>query len=175
MNSVLLVIDAQNDFIDGSLGSKEAVLALPNIIKKVKGFDGQVIFTRDTHGENYLETSEGKHLPVVHCIKDTAGWQLAKELDEFRIKTNSVVFDKPTFGFIECAKYLKGLYEEGKLDEVTLVGYCTDICVISNALLLKAVLPELPLKIDPSCCAGVTPEKHNAALITMASCQVEVL
>lgn len=172
MKSVLLVIDVQNDFIDGALGSKEAAASLPNVIEKIEKFNGQVIFTRDTHEENYLSTQEGKNLPVKHCIKNTDGWQIVKKADEYRIKNNCMVFDKVTFGSTECAEYIKKQFESGEIDKVTLIGYCTDICVVSNALILKATCPELELHVDSSCCAGVTPEKHKAALETMASCQI---
>ncbi|MDO5332192.1 MAG: isochorismatase family cysteine hydrolase [Bacillota bacterium] len=175
MNSLLLVVDVQNDFIDGSLGSKEAISTLPNIIKKVKNFNGDVVFTRDTHDENYMSSQEGKNLPVVHCVKNTNGWQLADELEAFRKDNNCKVFDKPTFGSVECAEYIKELFDNKKVDEVTLIGYCTDICVVSNALIIKAMMPELKLKVDSKCCAGVTPQKHNSALETMASCQIEIV
>ena len=172
MKSILLVIDVQNDFIDGALGSKEAVASLPNVIEKIEKFDGQVIFTRDAHEDDYLNTQEGKYLPVKHCIINTDGWQIAKKADEYRIKNNCMVFDKSAFGSIECAEYIKKQFESGEVDKVTLIGYCTDICVVSNALILKATCPELELHVDSSCCAGVTPEKHKAALETMASCQI---
>ena len=175
MKPILLVVDVQNDFIDGSLGTSEAVLALPKIINKIKQFDGEVVFTRDTHFANYMDTQEGKNLPVMHCIKDTDGWQIAKEADDFRIRNSCKVFDKPTFGSLECAEYIKSLYDAGKVSEVTLIGFCTDICVISNALLLKAAMPELKLSVDASCCAGVTPAKHDAALEIMRSCQIQVV
>lgn len=174
MKSALLVIDVQNDFIDGSLGTSEAVSTVPKIVEKVEGFNGPVIFTRDTHYDNYLETSEGKNLPVKHCIKGSHGWQISAALDNYRIKNNCPVFDKLTFGSIECAQYIKEQVEQGKIEEVILVGFCTDICVVSNALILKALMPELPIKVDSSCCGGVTPKLHEAALSTMASCQIKI-
>ena len=172
MKSILLVIDVQNDFIDGALGTKEAIATLPNIIKKINNFDGEVIFTRDIHDENYLSTQEGKYLPVLHCIKNTYGWQIAKEADDYRVKNKCMTFDKGVFGSIECAEYVKDQFENGNIDKITLIGYCTDICVVSNALIIKALCPELEIHVDSTCCAGVTPDKHKAALETMASCQI---
>lgn len=164
----LIVVDMQNDFITGSLGSAHAEAIVPAVLSKVKGFDGAVIFTRDTHTEDYLETQEGKKLPVKHCIKDTHGWQICDELQAY-VKT---VIDKPTFGSVELPTLLSSL---GSVDEVTLVGLCTDICVISNAMLVKATFPEAKVMIDSSCCAGVTPESHNNALAAMSAVQIEVI
>ena len=173
MKKLLLVIDMQNDFIDGSLGTKEAQKILPAVIEKVREFDGDVIFTRDTHFENYMETQEGRRLPVPHCIKGTAGWELAPELERLRIEKNAPVFDKLTFGCKELPVYLAESYPEG-LESAELIGVCTDICVISNALLLKAFFPELPVSVTASLCAGVTPESHEIALKAMKMCQIEV-
>ena len=173
MKKLLLVIDMQNDFIDGSLGTKEAQKILPAVIEKVREFDGDVIFTRDTHFENYMETQEGRRLPVPHCIKGTAGWELAPELERLRAERNAPVFDKPTFGCKELPVYLADHYPEG-LESAELIGVCTDICVISNALLLKAFFPELPVSVTASLCAGVTPESHENALKAMKMCQIEV-
>lgn len=173
MKKLLLVIDMQNDFIDGSLGTKEAQKILPAVIEKVRGFDGDVIFTRDTHFENYMETQEGRRLPVPHCIKGTAGWELAPELERLRAERNAPVFDKLTFGCKELPVYLAESYPEG-LESAELIGVCTDICVISNALLLKAFFPELPVSVTASLCAGVTPESHEIALKAMKMCQIEV-
>ncbi len=170
----LLVIDVQNDFVDGALGTAEAQAMLPDLLKKVRGFDGAVWMTKDTHPENYLETQEGRNLPVVHCIQNTEGWELVSELNVLCREKNCPVYEKPTFGSTAMAGDLKKLYDEGKVDSVELVGLCTDICVISNALLIKAMMPELPVSVDASCCAGVTPEKHEAALEVMRSCQVAV-
>ncbi len=165
---VLVVVDMQNDFINGALGTKEAEEILPRVVEKIKGFDGTVLFTRDTHEKEYLQTQEGKNLPVEHCIRNTDGWQLAPEIEALR-KTE--VIDKPTFGSVELGKYL----EELNPQEVTLIGLCTDICVISNAMIIKAVLPEVPVKVDAFCCAGVTPESHERALEAMKMCQIEIL
>ena len=172
--NVLIIVDVQNDFVDGVLGTKEAQAMLPRLLEKVRAFDGDVIYTKDTHPENYLETQEGKNLPVPHCIKGTKGWELVPELAELQAERSSRVVEKPTFGSAELAHLLHKRYVEGNLETVELVGLCTDICVISNALVLKAAMPELPITVDPACCAGVTPEKHAAALEVMRSCQIEV-
>ena len=165
---VLVVVDMQNDFINGALGTKEAEAIVPRVIEKIKEFDGTVLFTRDTHEKEYLNTQEGRHLPVEHCIRDTYGWQIASQIEKLR-KTEAI--DKPSFGSIELGNYVKEFHPE----EVTLIGLCTDICVISNAMIIKAFLPEVPVKVDASCCAGVTPESHERALEAMKMCQIEVL
>ena len=169
----LIVVDMQNDFIDGALGTKEAVAILPAVKAKIEGFDGRILFTRDTHEADYLETQEGKNLPVEHCIKGTDGWQIHPDLDALR-KEEAV--DKPSFGSVALAQMLKAYdtYEE-KIDEITLIGLCTDICVISNAMLIKAYLPETPIFVDAECCAGVTPESHERALDAMTICQITTL
>ena len=173
---ILVVVDMQKDFIDGSLGTKEAVAIVPNVVEKIRGFDGTVIATRDTHGSDYLDTEEGRHLPVVHCVKDTPGWQLHPEVEAaLRAKADSRIIDKPTFGSIELGEAVRELAAEAPIGKITLVGLCTDICVISNALLLKAFLPEVPLEADISCCAGVTPESHAQAAEAMKMCQVAVV
>lgn len=173
---VLVVIDVQNDFVTGALGTPEAQAMLPALLDKVEHFDGEVWFTQDTHDPNYLETQEGKNLPVEHCIKGTHGWNLVSELEDFIKQSNKEVrlFRKPTFGSTALVDDLYQLYQAGELECVDLVGICTDICVVSNALLIKAYMPELPIAVDARCCAGVTHEKHAAALETMASCQVEI-
>ena len=178
MQDILIVVDMQNDFIDGALGTAAAVAIVPKVVEKVKGFKGTVIFTRDTHGENYMQTQEGRNLPVPHCIRDTPGWALdpdiAKECAEGMIS-----FAKPTFGSAALCEYVRTLAEEkgaadGKGFCVELCGVCTDICVVSNALLLKAALPEADFIVNGALCAGVTPQKHEAALETMRSCQIVV-
>ena len=174
MKKVLIVVDMQKDFVDGALGTKEAIAIVDAVVEKVKAFDGEVIFTRDTHFDNYMETQEGANLPVPHCVKDTEGWDLIPELKAFCEEMKCKVYDKPTFGSTELAADLKALYDAGELESVELIGICTDICVVSNALLIKAFMTELPVSLDSSCCAGVTPEKHEAALETMRSCQVLV-
>ena len=173
MKDLLLVIDMQNDFIDGALGTKEAVSIVPNVIKHVQEFEGDVLYTRDTHFENYLETQEGKNLPVPHCIRGTHGWELTDELKALRDANNSPVLDKLTFGAKELPTYLEARYPNG-LASVELIGLCTDICVISNAMVLKAFFPELPVSVTASCCAGVTPESHENALNAMKMCQIGV-
>lgn len=172
MEKILVVIDMQNDFVTGSLGSKEAVEIVPKVVDKIKNFTGEVIFTRDTHQTKYMETQEGKHLPVEHCIENTKGWEIIPQLSTFSML--SKVINKPTFGSIELAEYIYKKYEDNKDLEVELIGLCTDICVVSNALILKAAMPELKITLDSSCCAGVTSEKHEAALETMKSCQIDV-
>ncbi len=167
MQNILLVIDMQNDFIDGALGTPEAVAIVPKVREKIRSFDGTVLFTRDTHGENYMETQEGKNLPVPHCIRGTDGWQIRPELEELRV---TEPIDKGTFGSDELGKILRDLNDEDPIGIITVIGLCTDICVISNALLAKAFLPEVPIEVDASCCAGVTPEFHENALKAMASC-----
>ena len=171
---VLVVVDMQKDFVDGSLGSKEAVSIVPAVVKKARDFDGTVLFTRDTHGEDYMETQEGKYLPVAHCIRGTDGWELIPELEELKDSRKVQCFDKPAFGSVALAEALRAMYEAGELEAVELVGLCTDICVVSNALLIKAFMPELPVSVDASCCAGVTPESHLQALEAMKVCQIHI-
>ncbi len=172
MNKKLIMIDIQNDFVTGVLGTKEAQQMLPRLMEKTGSFQGEILMTQDTHFENYLETQEGKLLPVSHCIKGTKGWELVPELEELRQQRKAKVYQKSCFGSIRLAEDLKAAYEEGQLDGVELAGLCTDICVVSNALLIKAFLPEIPVIVDAGCCAGVTVEKHMAALEVMRSCQV---
>ena len=172
MRKLLVVVDMQNDFIDGSLGTAEAVQIVDNVVDEIGKYDVKDVFaTRDTHPENYLETQEGRKLPVVHCVKGTKGWEInekvAKALGEAEI------IDKPTFGSRKLAEKIEKLAEKEEL-EVTLIGLCTDICVISNAMVLKAFFPELPIHVDASCCAGVTRESHLQALEAMKVCQMIV-
>ena len=171
--NILVVVDMQNDFIDGALGTPEAVAIVPKVMVKMMNFDGLVLATRDTHGEDYLERQEGKKLPVVHCIKGTHGWKIKDEIQQLLI---SQPIDKPTFGSEALGKVLKDLNNDVEpIDSITLVGLCTDICVIANAMLLKAFLPEVPIMVDASCCAGVTPESHERALEAMKACQIEII
>lgn len=172
MNDLLVVVDMQNDFIDGALGTAEAVAIVPKVKEKIENFPGQVIFTRDTHQADYLSTQEGRRLPVPHCIQGSEGWQIRPELDVLR---KTVPVDKPGFGSLALAERLREINEKAPIGSVTLIGLCTDICVISNAMLVKAALPEVPVKIDAACCAGVTPESHENALAAMAMCQIEIL
>lgn len=171
MQDILIVVDMQNDFIDGALGTKEAQAIVPLVAEKIKSFKGKVIFTRDTHGEDYLNTQEGRKLPVPHCIKGTDGWQIAPELNKL---CKQPPVDKVTFGSSELAELLKAENEKESIDSITLIGLCTDICVISNAMVLKAFLPETEIIVDASCCAGVTPESHNTALEAMKVCQIRI-
>lgn len=170
----LVVIDVQNDFVSGSLGTPEAQAMLPRLEEKLRGFGGCVWMTLDTHGADYMDTQEGKHLPVPHCVRETEGWQLAGELGKLAESFGAGIVEKPTFGSEELVASLKALYEAGELESIELVGLCTDICVVSNALMLKAAMPELPMSVDSACCAGVTPQKHEAALEVMRSCQIAV-
>lgn len=174
MKNVLVVIDMQNDFIDGALGTDEAVKIVGSVAEKIREYEGQTVFaTRDTHEENYLETAEGRHLPVPHCIRGTKGWEIRTEIAEALAQADAQVIDKPTFGSEVLARKLQKMAEQEELS-IELAGLCTDICVVSNALLIKAKLPETPLRVDPACCAGVTRESHEAALLTMKMCQVDV-
>lgn len=165
---VLCVIDMQNDFIDGALGTKEAEAIVENVKAKIELYrknGDTVIFTRDTHTEDYMNTQEGKNLPVPHCIKGSKGWEISEKLDTASDK----IIDKPTFGSFELTEYISTLAD---VDEIELIGLCTDICVISNAMILKARFTETPIKVDSSCCAGVTPESHANALGAMKMCQI---
>ena len=168
----LIVVDMQKDFVDGALGTKEAIAIVPNVVEKVKNFEGKVLFTRDTHHENYMETQEGKNLPVPHCIKGTEGFELVSEL---KALCGSEPIDKPTFGSAYLGQMLLEENEKEKIDSITLIGLCTDICVISNAFVIKAFLPEVPITVDASCCAGVTPESHLRALASMKTCQIQII
>ncbi|MBE7721389.1 cysteine hydrolase family protein [Lacrimispora indolis] len=170
MKKLLIVVDMQKDFIDGSLGTLEAVSIVPKVKRKIEEYQAagdEVVFTLDTHEENYLNSQEGKNLPVVHCIRETSGWELDDFLKEFQGKR----FEKNTFGSAELGEYVK----EREYESIELVGLCTDICVISNALLVKAFLPETPVQVDSACCAGVTVKSHENALEAMKMCQIQVL
>ncbi len=170
----LVVIDMQKDFIDGALGTPEATAILPAVVQTVHSFEGTVLFTRDTHGPDYLQTQEGRNLPVPHCIRGSEGWQLAPQLQEYAAIHASRIFDKPTFGSRALADFLLEVHTTEPIEEITLIGLCTDICVISNALNLKAALPEVPISVIESCCAGVTPESHKTALCAMQMCQITI-
>lgn len=165
---VLVAIDLQNDFITGALGTAEAAAMLPRAERRIREFEGLVLFTRDTHSADYLSTREGRALPVPHCITGTEGWQLAAPLQPYAAE----VIDKPTFGSTVLGERLRTLNETSPIESITLIGLCTDICVISNALLLRAYLPEVPIYVDAACCAGVTPESHRTALCAMRACQI---
>ena len=172
MKKILVVVDMQNDFIDAALGTAEAVAIVDAVKEKIISYPVEnVIATMDTHGENYMETQEGQNLPVMHCIKGTDGWKIRPDIAE--LLEGAKIYEKPTFGSTALAADLKALSENEEI-ELELIGLCTDICVVSNALLLKANMPEVKISVDAACCAGVTPEKHLAALETMRSCQVNV-
>lgn len=192
IDKLLVVVDMQNDFIDGSLGTKEAQGIIPKVVEKINNFDGIIVATRDTHNENYLSTQEGKKLPVKHCIWGEDGWRLNQEVGDALSNNISVddnkdtyilsdgMYGKSTFGSLDLALDCEDEFGiDNRLHpenvEITLIGLCTDICVISNAMLLKAVLPEAKIIVDASCCAGVTPESHKNALEAMKMCQIEVI
>ncbi len=172
MKNILLVVDMQVDFIDGSLGTQEAVKILPNVRSKIENFEGTVVFTRDTHFENYLDTQEGKNLPVKHCIQGTKGWQIHPQIADL---VTEHIYDKYSFGGKELPAFIEKINEDKEDLSIMLVGLCTDICVISNAMILKAFFPEATLTVDASCCAGVTVESHNNALEAMKMCQIRVV
>lgn len=171
MQKLLVVVDMQNDFIDGALGTKEAVAIVPSVRAKIENFEGTVLFTRDTHFENYMDTQEGHNLPVPHCIKGTEGWEIRSELEALR---TTEAIDKVTFGSSELPEVLAKLNAENQIEEITFVGLCTDICVISNVMVTNAFFPEIPVIVDAACCAGVSPETHKNALEAMKVCQVKV-
>lgn len=171
MQNILIVVDMQNDFIDGALGTKEAVSIVPKVKQKIENFQGRVLFTRDTHGEDYMDTQEGRKLPVPHCIKGTDGWQIRPELAKL---CKEEPIDKVTFGSSELGALLQEAEQKEHVESITFIGLCTDICVISNALLAKAFLPEAQIVVDASCCAGVTPASHKNALEAMKVCQIQV-
>lgn len=174
MSRYLVVVDMQNDFVYGVLGTDEAREIVPSVIKKIKDFKGQIICTKDTHGSDYLLTQEGRWLPVTHCIEDTYGGQLIRELEQLQAEKLVTIFEKSTFASVEMAEALKREHRRQSIESVELIGVCTDICVVSNAILLKAYLPEVLISVDSSCCAGVTPQFHEAALQTMESCQIMI-
>lgn len=176
---VLVVVDMQRDFIDGALGTIEAKAIVPSVLRKVERFDGMVVFTQDTHTEQYLQTQEGKKLPVVHCVKGTKGHEFEPELlqllKQISKEKEVKIFEKLTFGSKELAQFLEEQSKQEQIEEVELIGLCTDICVISNAMLVKAFLPEVSVVVDASCCAGVTPVSHERALEAMKMCQITVI
>ncbi len=174
MNKVLIVVDMQKDFIDGALGTKEAQEIVFNVVKEIEKDYSFVYATRDTHQEDYLDTHEGRHLPVKHCIEGSEGWKIRREVEEAIERKPHQIIDKPTFGSEKLVEELKEMNEANPIDEITLVGLCTDICVVSNALLVKAAFPQMTIRVRANCCAGVTPESHEAALSTMKMCHIEV-
>ena len=172
MRNILIVVDMQNDFIDGSLGTKEAQGIVTSVAEKIRNFEGDIYGTLDTHEEDYLSTQEGKNLPVVHCVKGTEGWELNPSVAEL---IDEPAIEKPTFGSVRLGEVLAALSRKAPVEDITLIGLCTDICVISNAMIAKAYLPEVPVIVDASCCAGVTPASHNNALEAMKVCQIQVV
>lgn len=172
MKKILIVVDMQKDFIDGSLGTKEAVSIVPSVIKKIETYEqngGVIYYTMDTHFEDYLETPEGKKLPVQHCIKNTEGWKIPENI----LRNHNNIYEKYTFGSKDLFDDLKKNEEE--IESIELIGLCTDICVVSNTLLAKAYFPNVKIMVDASCCAGVTPKSHEDALNTMKMCQIDIL
>ena len=174
MKHVLVVVDIQKDFVDGALGSAEAVAIVDNAAKKIAAFDGEIFVTYDTHYDNYMDSAEGKKLPVPHCIKGTSGWELNETIQKALEGKRYTPVEKITFGSVDLPLLVKKAVGDEDFD-VTLIGLCTDICVVSNALILKANFPEKEVLVDPACCAGVTVDSHNAALTTMRMCQINVL
>ena len=173
MKKLLIVIDMQNDFIDGTLGTDEAVAIVENVKDKIRSYPAaDIIATMDTHGEDYLQTQEGQNLPVEHCIKGSKGWEIREDIAA--LLEGAKIYEKPTFGSTALAEDMKALSLQEEI-ELELIGLCTDICVVSNALLLKAFMPEVKISVDASCCAGVTPESHEAALQTMRMCQIGII
>ncbi|MBQ6543681.1 MAG: cysteine hydrolase [Clostridia bacterium] len=174
MKKFLIAVDLQNDFVSGTLGTEEAQDIISFAAEKIRNFEGGIFVTLDTHFDNYLETREGKNLPVVHCVKGTDGWRLNDEIEKALAGKNYVTVEKNTFGSVELPSLI--LNAAGNDDfTIELIGLCTDICVVNNALILKANFPETDISVDPKCCAGVTPEKHEAALETMSSCQIDII
>lgn len=174
MKKILVVVDMQKDFVDGALGTAEAVAIVPNVVKKINEFDGDIFVTYDTHFENYMDTSEGKNLPVPHCIKGTDGWKLDSYVYEALSKKEYTEVEKLTFGSTALPELIKNQVGEEEFT-IELIGLCTDICVVSNALIFKANFPEIDIMVDKTCCAGVTPASHDAALTTMQMCQIKII
>ena len=174
MKHFLIVVDMQKDFVDGALGTPEAVAIVPGVTERIRGFDGDIFVTLDTHTPDYLNTAEGRKLPVTHCVRGTAGWQLDARVAEALSGRAYTVVEKPTFGSVRLPELLKTAAGDEAFD-IELLGLCTDICVVSNALLLKASFPETPIAVNAACCAGVTPATHEAALSTMRCCQIDIL
>jgi len=173
MKHFLIVVDMQKDFVDGALGTPEAVAIVPAVCERIRSFEGEIIVTYDTHPDTYLATAEGKKLPVVHCVEDTDGWQLDKDVAAALAEKTYLAIRKPTFGSTDLPFLVRSVAGEEEFD-VTLIGLCTDICVVSNALLLKAHFPEASIAVESALCAGVTPDTHAAALQTMTMCQIDV-
>ncbi len=174
MVKVLIVVDMQNDFIAGSLGTPEAQAIVSHVQTRMRDFDGVLLLTQDTHQKDYLETEEGRHLPVPHCIKGTPGWHIQKDIDELARSRKAIIVEKDTFGSKLLIEQLRLINEKDGISDIEMLGLCTDICVISNALLIKAYFPNIAISVDASGCAGVTPESHENALSAMRMCQIEI-
>lgn len=174
MNKLLVVIDMQNDFINGALGTAEATRIVDNVVDKIKTFDGDVVYTKDSHTADYLKTHEGRKLPVQHCLKGTDGWRLHPDIEKLFLDKQCRGFEKFGFGSKELPLWIEKNYPDG-LDEIVLVGLCTDACIITNAMTLKTFFPETEITVDASCCAGISPEGHNTALCSMKTCQINVI
>lgn len=174
MQKILVIVDMQNDFVDGALGTKEAAGIVENVVSKIKNFNGKIFVTLDTHQNNYMETPEGKKLPVPHCIRMTNGWLLNEKVMEALSDKDYKMIEKKTFGSTKLVGKIRKIKENDDI-EIEFIGLCTDICVISNVLLLKAYFPEVKMTVDAHCCAGVTPETHKAALETMKMCQIDII
>lgn len=174
MKRLLVVVDMQNDFINGSLGTAEATGIVERVVGEIKSFDGDVIYTKDTHTAEYLKTHEGRQLPVQHCLKGTDGWRLHPDIEKLFLDRQCVGFEKCGFGARDLPAWIAETYPDG-LDEIVLVGLCTDVCVITNAMTLKTFFPETDITVDASCCAGINPEGHANALAAMKVCQINVI
>jgi nicotinamidase-related amidase len=175
---VLVVVDMQNDFIDGALGSKEAAAIVSNVVKRIESAENElVLYTQDTHGDDYLSTPEGKKLPVPHCIKGTDGWKINSEVaNAYRGDKNSAkCFEKPVFGSVALVEHLVSLNNEQTITNIELLGLCTDVCVVSNAIMLKNYLPHVEVSVNENCCAGITPQSHAEAINTMKMCQIDII
>ena len=174
MKKILVVVDMQKDFVDGALGTDEALAILPAVCDKIKNFEGDILVTYDTHFENYMETAEGKNLPVPHCIKETEGWMLDQNVQDALSEKEYTEIEKITFGSIDLPFYIEENYDTENI-EIELCGLCTDICVVSNALILKANFPETKISVYEKLCAGVTPQTHQSAIDTMRMCQINII
>lgn len=175
MEKILVVVDMQNDFIDGSLGTEEARNIVEPVCEKIIEFGGQIFVTQDTHSDNYLETLEGRHLPVEHCIANTEGWLINSFIRNALKSKNYAFIEKEIFGSMKLVDQIAKILDKGVKDSIEIVGLCSDICVVSNALMLRSAFPNTEITVDASCCAGVTPDKHKAAMEVMKSCQINVI
>lgn len=175
MEKILVVVDMQNDFIDGSLGTEEARNIVEPVCEKIIEFGGQIFVTQDTHSDNYLETLEGRHLPVEHCIANTEGWLINSFIRNALKSKNYAFIEKEIFGSMKLVDQIAKILDKGAKGSIEIVGLCSDICVVSNALMLRSAFPNTEITVDASCCAGVTPDKHKAAMEVMKSCQINVI